>query len=104
MIDVEFWRWLHGTWARFLVPFYFAQEDFHGGHQTIVVWWFGRPRWEVYDWGPEVGAADLDDKLSPLLMGSRECYSRIQNCADAGICKLVGRYRTHEQARARIVR
>lgn len=89
MIDVAFWRWLHNTWARFLVPFYFAQEDFFGGLQTLIVWRFGRATLEVYDWGPETSANDLTDKLAPLPIGSRECYSRIQHCANAGICNRV---------------
>lgn len=85
---------------RQILPLTFHQENFHGGYQYLAVWRFGRVRWEVYDWGANTGSGDLERHLRPLQMGTLGCYLRIQNCRQAGLCRLVGIFPSWKEARS----
>lgn len=95
----RFQRYLCQTWAGFLVPFYYAQEGFHHGVQVLVVWRWGKPTWEVYSWGPDMGSEDLRRHFKPLPFGSHEYYHRLGLSVESGMAKLIGRYRTWAEAR-----
>lgn len=95
----KFQRWLARSWAGFLVPFFYTQEDFHHGMQVLCVWRWGRPTWEIYSWGPNMGSEDLRRHFAPLPFGSREYYHRLQLSLESGMARLVGRYDTWREAR-----
>jgi hypothetical protein len=61
----------------FLVPFYFAQEDYRNGRQLLLVWRWGRSRWELWDHGLDYDSSFLD-ALKKKGATKSELYSRIK--------------------------
>lgn len=91
----RFVRWIY----RRCSPMLWGQEDFHMGVLYLWVCRWGRPSWEVYYFGPNVGSDGLDRLLRPLKVGTPECYSRIQNIVAADVCRLVGRFDSWQAAK-----
>jgi hypothetical protein len=65
----------------FLVPFYFSQEDYRNGRQLLLVWRWGRSRWELWDHEPNYDSSFLD-ALERKGATKSELYDRIKFSGD----------------------
>ena len=77
-------RWLRVNRMAWIVPFYMAQEGYTAGAQTaivLLVWRFGRSRWEVWLLRPEFDMDWIDD-LRDKGAAHAEVYDRIKHSGE----------------------
>lgn len=96
----RFKRWLARSWAGFLVPLYYAQEDFRMGTLYLYVSRWGAKSWEVYYFGPNTSSGDFDRMMKPHAFGTATWYERLQAlCGDPTVCRRVGVCGSWQEAR-----